>query len=64
MDSRYPDVMRIQEERERLEKLKEKYPIIGIAERISYLLEELKDPLTTEIGKDITANRLKALIYG
>ncbi len=62
--SKYPDVMRIQEERKRLEELKIKYPIIGITERISYLLEELKDPLKTEIEKDITANRLKALIYG
>lgn len=62
--SKYPDVMKIQE-RERIEEsLIKNYPIIKLADHIADLVDEFRNPNTTDLQKEIIANRLKALIYG
>lgn len=59
--TKYPDVMKIQEERIRMEKLLEEYPIIRKAEKSADLYRRIVDPYTDKKERDDISIELKSL---
>lgn len=59
--TKYPDVMKIQEERIRMENLLEEYPIIRKAEKVADLYRRITDLYTDKKERDDISLELKSL---